>query len=380
MRLPQRHRNIFRGLRKKPDIKLSYYYSHRSGSAYNNVARSLLGSDMLSVFSCNAAADATPSKHPLCKIALHALAPGENIPANAVWVDVADPTEEEERLVERRFDIDVPTRFDINYVEPTESLYAEGGADYLTAQIISKANGPASLSRVTFILAGNSLITVRYEESDVFATFARRLEKSDAADIRAETILAGLINTIVDRIAYHIEQTNSCLEGLSKSIFAVNESSGNHDKLFKDVLRSLGLESQNVSNIRKSLVSLERVLLFLMPAYKSKTISSKLREDVHATLRDLQSLEEHATFQSQKLQFILDTTLGLINLEQSHIIKLFSVLAVIFMPPTVIASIYGMNFKDMPELDWAIGYPLALVLMVLSSTLLYMYFRWKRWL
>jgi magnesium transporter len=119
---------------------------------------------------------------------------------------------------------------------------------------------------------------------------------------------------------------------------------------------------------------------FSCRSIKVSRVPAQLRDDVRATLRDLQSLEEHATFQSQKVQFLLDTTLGLINLEQSHIIKLFSVLAVIFMPPTVIASIYGMNFKYMPELDWKFGYPLALVLMVASSVLLYMYFRWKHWL
>ena len=341
---------------------------------------SQIGHGMISVFSCTALDAAEQQKRPLCKIALHPLAPDEDFPPSTVWIDVVDPTPEEESKLEKRFDIDVPSSTEINYVEPSESLYVERGADYLTAQLVSNANGAANLSRVTFILADGTLITVRYEESDAFNTFARRLSESAAANIHPETILAGLINAIVDRVAYHLEKTNACLEVVSKTVFSINESPGNHDSVFKDVLRSLGQESQSISNIRKSLVSLERVLLFLQPAYRAKKLSASLREDVRATLRDLQSLEEHATFQSQKLQFILDTTLGLINLEQSHIIKLFSVLAVIFMPPTVIASIYGMNFEDMPELKWTIGYPVALLMMVASSALLYMYFRWKRWL
>jgi magnesium transporter len=105
-----------------------------------------------------------------------------------------------------------------------------------------------------------------------------------------------------------------------------------------------------------------------------------LREDVRSTLRDLQSLEEHATFLSTKIQFLLDATLGLVNLEQNNIIKLFSVMAVVFMPPTLIASIYGMNFKTMPELELPFGYPMAVVMMIVAAVLPYAFFRWKRWL
>ena len=335
---------------------------------------------MISVFSIKAAEVVSADGLQLSPIPFHALGSTEEIPRNAVWVDVLDPTEEEERKVEHRFGIDVPTHLDINYVEPTESLYAAKGARYLSAQIISNADGPSNLARVTFILTGTSIISVRYQPSDAFELFSRRLANSDAEAIQPETILAGLINTIIDRIAYNIEKTDQRLEAVSTSVFEINETTENHDRLFKKVLRALGEQSKRISNIRESLVSLERVLLFLLPEYQSARIPVQLRDDVRATLRDLQSLEEHATFQSQKLQFLLDTTLGLINLEQSHIIKLFSVLAVIFMPPTVIASIYGMNFKYIPELDWHFGYPMALFLMVSSSVLLYMYFRWKRWL
>ena len=184
----------------------------------------------------------------------------------------------------------------------------------------------------------------------------------------------------MDWTAQQIDLAGHQLDGVSTRIFATNDTSRNHDTLFKAALQELGQQSKRISNIRESLVSLERVLLFLAPDYQSSRISPKLRDDVRATLRDLQSLEEHATFQTQKVHFLLDTTMGLINLEQSHIIKLFSVLAVIFMPPTLIASIYGMNFKNLPELEWTYGYPMALGLMAASSVLLYLYFRRKRWL
>ena len=296
-------------------------------------------------------------------IAAHSLGPSEPIPSNTVWIDLFTPTAAEDRKCEIHLGIDVQTRSDINYVEPTGSLYAERGARYLSAQVLCDVGGSATMDRVTFILTDQCMVSVRYEESDAFDVFSRRLGDSDVRDIQPEMVLAGLINTIVDRTAHKIELTDQLLDGVSTSVFGIDDTTGNHDSLFKEVLRALGEQSKRISNIRESLVSLERLLLFLLPDYQSSRIPAQLRDDVRATLRDLQSLEEHATFQTQKAQFLLDTTLGLINLE-----------------PTLIASIYGMNFKNLPELDWTFGYPLAIALMVASSALLYMYFRRKRWL
>ncbi len=135
-----------------------------------------------------------------------------------------------------------------------------------------------------------------------------------------------------------------------------------------------------LSQQRESLVSVERILLSLSASYRASKAPREVREEIRSTLRDLQSLEEHASFLSGKIQFLLDATLGLVNLEQNNIIKLFSVMAVVFMPPTLIASMYGMNFKMMPELEWAFGYPMAVVMMVVAAILPYVFFRWKRWL
>ena len=137
---------------------------------------------------------------------------------------------------------------------------------------------------------------------------------------------------------------------------------------------------KKISNIRESMVSIERLLRFPKADDAGGPAPKPLRDATNGALRDLQSLEEDASFKAQKVQFLLDATLGLINLAQNDIIKLFSVLAVIFMPPTVIASIYGMNFRAMPELEWAWGYPLAVVLMIAAAIVPYVFFRWKKWL
>jgi magnesium transporter len=168
-------------------------------------------------------------------------------------------------------------------------------------------------------------------------------------------------------------------------VFRAKENKENRNQIYSDTLWDLGREDEKISNLRESLVSIERLLLFLNAeknddSGKPTKALKAVREATKTALRDLQSLEEDASFKAQKVQFLLDATLGLINLAQNDIIKLFSVLAVIFMPPTVIASIYGMNFKEMPELEWRFGYPLAIVLMVCAAVLPYVFFRWKKWL
>ena len=168
-------------------------------------------------------------------------------------------------------------------------------------------------------------------------------------------------------------------------MFRAKENKEGRGQIYSDTLWDLGVEDEKISNLRESMVSIERLLLFLMAdangeSGKPDKAQRGVREATKTALRDLQSLEEDASFKAQKVQFLLDATLGLINLAQNDIIKLFSVLAVIFMPPTVIASIYGMNFKAMPELEWTWGYPFALVLMVCAAVLPYVFFRWKKWL
>jgi magnesium transporter len=149
---------------------------------------------------------------------------------------------------------------------------------------------------------------------------------------------------------------------------------------FRAVLKSLGRKGDIISNVRESMVSVERLLLFLSASMPRPQRASGFQAEWRTALRDVQSIEEHATFLASKVQFLLDATLGLISIEQNDIIKLFSVMSVIFLPPTLVASVYGMNFKVMPELEWDLGYPWALALMVLAAVLPYIYFRWKRWL
>ena len=308
------------------------------------------------------------------------LDPAEPIPPTPVWIDMLEPTVDEDRKVERYLGSKVPSRSDPDFAEPSESYYAENGVRYLHACVVSEAQSTPDVIGVTFILSPKALVTVRYDPGDAFELFGQRLGKIPAKALHPDAVAVGLVNTIVDRSARALNKVGVELDSIASRAFRAKGDQSARSKVYTETLDALGREDEKISNLRESLVELERLVLFLMSEGRSADAPKPVREATKSALRDLQSLEQDATFKAQKVQFLLDTTLGFINLAQNEIIKLFSVLAVIFMPPTMIASIYGMNFKTMPELDWSWGYPAALVLMALVAVGPYFVFRWKKWL
>jgi magnesium transporter len=309
------------------------------------------------------------------------LDPAEPIPPGAVWIDMVEPTVDEDRKVEGYLGSKVPSRSDPDFVQPAESYYAENGVRYLHACVVSEAEGTPDVADVTFILGPKALVTVRYDPGEAFDLFGQRLGKIPTQAMHPDAVAVGLINAIVDRSARALNKVGAELDSIASRAFrARGVDQGARSRIYSETLDALGREDEKISNLRESLVELERLVLFLMSEGRSSDTPKPVREATKSALRDLQALEQDANFKAQKVQFLLDATLGFINLAQNDIIKLFSVLAVIFMPPTMIASIYGMNFKTMPELDWTWGYPAALLLMVAVAVGPYAFFRWKKWL
>jgi magnesium transporter len=313
------------------------------------------------------------------------LDPGEEIPTGSIWIDMIEPTVEEDEKVQRFIGAAIPTRSDPDYAEPPEAHYAENGVRYLQASMISEPDDTPDVTDVTFVVAPAALVTVRYDVCESFDIFGQKLCKPSPASSSPDAVAVGLVNTAINRSARALTQAGVNLDQIASRVFRAKEKKENRNKIYSDTLWDLGREDERISNLRESLVSIERLLLFLAAdangdMAKPDKAQKAVRGATKTALRDLQSLEEDASFKAQKVQFLLDATLGLINLAQNDIIKLFSVLAVIFMPPTVIASIYGMNFKMMPELEWSFGYPMAIVLMVCAAALPYLFFRWKKWL
>ncbi|MBR1146278.1 magnesium transporter CorA family protein [Bradyrhizobium sp. AUGA SZCCT0431] len=303
------------------------------------------------------------------------------LPESAVWIDMVKPTTEEDRAVERLTGIAVPTREDMQEIEISSRLYIENGARYMTATLMchSDTDMPRTTA-VTFIMAGHRLVTVRYDMPKPFALVENKLGRSCMPGITGEMVLMELVDAVIDRCADILEKVGADVDQVSHDIFEPESERHGQAKRYSQILIAIGRKGDLTSKVRESLVSVGRVVTFLSAVMEGVKWSKDMREQLKTMQRDVSSLTDHASYLSNKITFVLDAMLGVVNLEQNNIIKLFSVMAVVLMPPTLIASIYGMNFKAMPELEWAHGYPMALVMMLMAAVLPYFLFRWKKWL
>jgi magnesium transporter len=233
---------------------------------------------------------------------------------------------------------------------------------------------------VTFILAGHKLVTVRYDEPRPFVLIGNKLARQCPAGITGEMLLLELFDAVIDRAADILERAGLEIERVSHDVFEPEGRRANRTLTYRFVLKTIGRKGDLTSKIRESLVSIGRVVLFLANDAEGLKWQKEMRSQLKTMQRDVQSLSDHASYLSTKITFLLDAMIGLMSIEQNNVIKIFAVLSVVLMPPTLIASAYGMNFRHMPELDWAYGYPAAIGLMVLAGLLPYWFFKWKRWL
>ncbi|MBO0764405.1 MAG: magnesium transporter CorA family protein, partial [Hyphomicrobiaceae bacterium] len=300
-----------------------------------------------------------------------------------VWIALLNPTKEEDLLVEQAVGIAVPTREEMAEIEASSRLYQEGGAHYMTAVVLVQPdapNEPLIASPVTFILAGSRVITVRYAEPRGIKVYISRVQKRDAPCASGPAVLVGLLEAIIDREADRVERTQAEVDKLSQSIFGIKGGERTRSLRFDVSIRAIGREGDLTSRSRESLLTLGRLLTYLGHVMTERGDDKLLRARVRTAQLDVHSLADHIGYLSAKITFLLDATLGMINNEQNTIIKIFSVLAVALMPPTLVGTIYGMNFQHMPELSWAFGYPMALALMVISAVIPWLYFKRKGWL
>ncbi len=302
-----------------------------------------------------------------------------------VWLDLLNPTSEEEKQVEKTLGIDIPTREELQEIEASSRLYQEDGAHFMTATLLIQIAAPRPVSTtVTFILTGSRLVTVRYAEPNSFQMFASRASRAQIDCTSATATLVGLLEIIIDRHADAIERIQTETDRLSHQVFAQDPSgkATRSSRRFDQILYGIGREGDIASRAREAMLSLNRLLTYLAHVTQSANAKDErsIRARIKTAQRDVASLSDHLTSVGSQITFLLDAVLGMISIEQNAIIKFFSVMAVVFMPPTLIASIYGMNFKHMPELDWVLGYPMALGLMVLAAVLPWVWFRFRGWL
>ena len=302
---------------------------------------------------------------------------------NLIWLDLLNPTDEERSAVERATGLRVPAQADLAEIENSSRLGTEGKTLYLSTPMTYL--GPDGVSRVAplgFVLSPEHLLTVRFAALPVFDLYAARFPSATGQRCSMNAFL-GLLEAIVDRLADVLEHVGADLDGLSRRIFRPETGKAGNakriDAQLRATLRAIGRNGERISNIRDSLLGVQRILQFVRevasgwPVAEMPTRITTMRQDVG-------SLTDYDVQLTNKVQFLLDATLGLINIEQANGIKVLTVVSVVGVPPTLMASIYGMNFKNMPELQWEYGYAYGLCVIVLSAILPLIWFKSKGWI
>lgn len=290
---------------------------------------------------------------------------------NLIWIDLQSPTTEEKEFVEKTYKIEFFTSQELQEIESSSRFLETAETVEINLGFVL-SEGELSVQSMTFILKENILFTYRLGDLKIFAETVRRLKASSSADKREHglNVFLTILEARIDGDADLIEASNRKLNAISKELI-------NRQNLKQELLLEITQLQENVMLLHETITEKQRVVSSLIRIPEFNRIEN---ERLKIILQDITSLLQHSQFSSERLEYLQNTFLGLINIEQNTVIKIFTVVTVVFMPPTLIASIYGMNFTFMPELKWVGGYPLALSLMVISSLGFLWYFRRKKWL
>jgi magnesium transporter len=300
-------------------------------------------------------------------------------PDNLVYLDLLNPSRPEELEAESWLEYSLPTREEMQEIEESSRLYMEKGALYMTASIpVGLDSNTPDTTAISFVIAHDSLTTVRYSDPLAFRSLVEQLRRQCVTPMTSDSVFLTLIELIVARIADALQNIESDLKKVSQDIFNVDASKANSnlEKDLGDVVRLIGRRSALVANLRESLVSLSRMLQYFLNN-ASIWMRGDLAIQFRSVMRDIKSLDDYTNQQTQEMSFLLESTLGLINIQQNQIIKIFTIASVLFMPPTLIASIYGMNLK-MPETQFTFTYPLVIIGLFISAILPIIYFKKRK--
>ena len=302
------------------------------------------------------------------------------VPEDALWIDLLEPTAAEESRIEQFLRIDVPTREEMREIEASNRFYQEGDVLYMTATVVTKLDTPRpENSQITFILTPERLITNRYVDPLPLRRFIAYADRHPAQCNSAAAILAGLLEAMVNRIADVIERTTDEMDALSAEVFGAPSNGRRRDRDYRAILERVGRNGDLNSKARETLGSLARLVGFLQQANGIR-LEDDVKSRLQSVLRDAEQLSNHAAFMSNKVQFLLDATLGMINIDQNNILKIFSVATVVLLPPSVIGAIFGMNFDVIPTSHAAWGFWGALGIMAISAIVPFMYLKQRGWL
>lgn len=323
---------------------------------------------------------------PECKKLVPNLA-SNALPSRVTWVDVLDGTPEEIGYIERVLGRHLPTLAELKEIESSSRLRYDNRAFCLSAPVVSGIPaGQPMASPVGFILTRDVLVTIRFEELMAFSAFGNDYAARKGHVLRGTDAFVGLVNAIVDRAADVLEIVGGELDEISQNVFYANNaksprrhSPAQETRGLKHIMRRIGYNGTLSSKIRDSLLGVGRLVRYvadLAPDWFSAETKALLDAQHH----DVVSLSDYDAHLMSKVQLLLDATMGLIGIEQNDTIKVLTIVSVVGVPPTLVASIYGMNFHFMPELDWAWGYPFGILLIVLSALVPVAWFKARGWL
>jgi magnesium transporter len=305
-----------------------------------------------------------------------------NLSAKVNWIDIMDGDAAEIALLEKDLGRHIPTRDELEEIENSSRLRSEHGTFCLSTPLVARdEQGMPYGTPVGFIVTKDRLVTIRFAPLTAFASFADEYRGADGVEA-----FVGLIDAIVDRAADVMENVGTDLDQLSQRIFG-GESKTMAMKLppakettsLRDILRRIGRNGDLSSKIRDSLLGVGRIVSFVN-GLGTEWISAEQHQRLETQKQDIASLADYENHLANKVQLLLDATMGLINIEQNNIIKVLTIVSVVGVPPTLIASMYGMNFQHMPELSWSWGYEYGLALIFLSAVLPILWFKKRGWL
>ncbi len=317
------------------------------------------------------------------KVAETQLDPTHNVPDEPVWIDLYQPTADELRLLPQTLNIALPSREEIWRNHALGRMYTRDGTSYMTAAVLDDVTDGCipQTSPVTFILTPDFLITIRDIDPNPFLKFQEDLLLNPKRYATSADVMEGLMEEIITRVAGDHDRVIKGLDGLSRRIFAdkaFDGQRGNPSLIMRGVLKDLGFTADLNSKIHESTHSLVRLLTYFKDDHDPHNVV--IGRDAERLIKDSRSLADQSAFLNDKINFQLESALGMINVEQNLIAKILSVVALIFLPPSLVVGFYGMNFADMPELHWKFGYVFAIGVMLVFAVLPWMYFRHKKWL
>ncbi len=314
------------------------------------------------------------------RIVAEAWTPGDDIPSEVIWLDLLEPTHEEEMAAEICLGMEIPTREEMDQIEVSNRLYEENGALFMTATMLTKVDsGVPETHAFTFIVTENQLVTVRYIDTTSFGRFAGQLMKSPPRKIGGATMFLLLIEAIINRQADILERMDREVDTVTRDIFPLGEPKvGRTTRNFQPVLEYIGRCGDSIAKIHESLVTFSRVMVFAGHHASFAAVEYELQ--LKSIRHDIAGLSDHGNHLAARINFLLDATLGMVSIQQNDVFRVLSIASLVFLPPTLVAGVYGMNFKLMPELDWQWGYPVALFLMLFAAIFPLAYLRKRKWL